>query len=154
MLMAHSPPWRQQQHKKMRCMPDLKSRPAQALWWFTILASSYSLLERFVNRFYHWSTNFDGLKRRQLRLNLCLRQSAHKNGSLRANQGYHQCPRPCWGFYQHSSEVWRPPGLNYHQMGFAIHLKVLVITMLFPWHQAKTFHRLPPPDGRADQRAK
>ena len=37
--------------------------------------------------------------------------------------------------------------------GIAIYLKVLVIAMLFPRHQAKTPHRLLPLDKQADRKA-
>ena len=47
-------------------MLGLKGSPPQALWGLTILAGVYPPLERFINRFCHWSTNFNGLKERQL----------------------------------------------------------------------------------------
>ena len=56
--------------------------------------------------------------------------------------------------YQRSNEASRSPGLNCHRPGVDFHLKVLVIAMLFPRHQAKTLHRFPPLDRRADQKAK
>ena len=47
-------------------MPGLKNSPPQALWEITILIGAYLLVEGFINRFYHSSTNFDGFKGRQL----------------------------------------------------------------------------------------
>ena len=137
----------------MRCMFGLESSPAQTLWWLTILANSYPPLERFINAFCHWSTNFDGLEGRQLWLNLCHRSSAHKDGSLWISQGHHWRPKPCWDHHWRGSKALRPLRLNCHRPGVTIHLKVLVIAILFPRHQTKTLHRFPPPDGWADQKA-
>ena len=69
-------------------MPELKTSLPQALWGLIILAGAYLPLEEFIDRFCHWFTNFDGLKKRQLSLNLCHRQLAHKNSSLQASQGH------------------------------------------------------------------
>ena len=144
--MANALPWRQRLYEGMQRMPGLKNSPAQGLWWFIIFASSYLSLERFIDGFCHWCTSFDGLEERQLWLNPCHRQSAHKNNLLRASEGHHQYPKPCWGHYWRGSEALRPPRPNCHRPGVAFHLKVLVIAMLFPWHQAEAINRLPSSD--------
>ena len=40
----------------------LKNSPTQALWWLTILAGCYPLLEGFIDRFCHGFASFDGLE--------------------------------------------------------------------------------------------
>ena len=50
----------------MQRMPGLKNSLTQAIWELTILASSYQLLERFINGFCHRATNFNKLEERQL----------------------------------------------------------------------------------------
>ena len=152
-LLTNAPPWLWGLREEMRCMPGLESSPTQALWWLTILADSYPPLEGFIDGFCHWSTNFDRLEGRQLRLNPRHRRSAHKDGSLRTSQGHHRRPGPCWGHHRRCSEASRPPGLNRHRLGVALHLKVLVIAMLFPRHQAETIYCLPPADKRLDWKA-
>ena len=127
----------------MQRMFGLKSSLAQALWWLTIIANSYPLLEEFIDGFCYWSTNFDGLEKRQLRLNPCHRRLAHKDGLLQTSQGHHRRPGPCWGHHRRGSEASRPPGLNRHRPGVALHLEVLVIAMLFPRHQAEAINPLP-----------
>ena len=47
-------------------MPNLKNSPTQALWWLTILASAYLLLNKFIDEFCHWATNFDRFEEQQL----------------------------------------------------------------------------------------
>ena len=134
----------------MRHMPSLKSNLAQALWWLTILASFYLLLKRFINEFYHWFTNFDGLERRQLWLNPCHCRSTHNNSLLRANQGNHWRLWPCWGHHWRGNEASQSSGLNHHQLGVAFQLKVMIIAMLFPSHQIKAIHYLLSADGQPD----
>ena len=63
-------------------MFGLKNNLTQAIWWLTILINSYQLLEKFIDKFYHQVTNLNGLKGRQLWVNPCHRQLAHKNSSL------------------------------------------------------------------------
>ena len=152
-LLANAPPWRRRLCEGMQCMPSLESSPTQAIRWLTILASSYPLLERLIDGFRHGFANFDGLEGRQLWLNPCHCRPAHKDGSLRASQGHHQCLGPSRGHYRHSSEASRPPRLNRHRPGVSFHLEVLVIAMLFPRHQAETLHRLPPANGRPNWEA-
>ena len=149
-LLANAPPWRQQLRKKMQCMPSLKSSPTQAIRWLTILAGSYLLLEGLIDRFCHGFTNFDGLKGRQLWLNPCHCWPAHKDGLLQASQGHHWCLRPSRGHYQRSSKVSQPPRLNCHRLGVFFHLEVLIIAMLFSWHQAETLHCFSPTNGQPD----
>ena len=146
-LLANAPPWRWGLCKGMRHMSGLESSPTQVLWWLTILANSYPPLERFIDGFCHGSTNFDGLEGRQLRLNPCHRQLAHKDGSLQTSQGHYWRPGPCWDHHWHRSEASRPSGLNCHRPGVALHLEVLVIAMLFSRHQAEAINRLPSSDG-------
>ena len=153
-LLANALPWRQRLYKEMRCMPGLKSSLAQALWWITIFANSYLSLEGFIDKFYHLFTNFDRLEVRQLWLNPCHCQLAHKNGSLQASQGHHQRPGPCWSHHQRGSEISRPLRLNCHWPGVVFHLKVLVITMLFPRHQVEAIYCFPPADRWPDREAK
>ena len=50
----------------MQYMPSFKNSLLQALWGLTIFAGAYLPLERFINGFYHWAINFDGLEGRQL----------------------------------------------------------------------------------------
>ena len=69
-----------------------------------------------------------------------------------SQSSHHQYSRPCRSHYQHSVEVLRPPRLDHHQPGVSFYLEVLVITMLFLWHQAETLHRLPSTDRRSDQK--
>ena len=125
-------------------MSDLRNSPAQALWWFTILASFYLLLKGFINGFYHWFSNFDRLEGRQLWLNPRHCQSAHKDSSLWASQGQHWRSESCWGHYQRGNEASRPPRLNHHRPRVAFHFKVLLIAMLFI-----TFY--PQTDGQTDR---
>ena len=73
----------------MQCMLSFESIMTQAIWWLTILADSYLLLERFINEFYYRFANFDRLEEKQLWLNLCYRQPAHKDSLLQASQDYH-----------------------------------------------------------------
>ena len=131
-------------------MPDLENTPSQALWEFTILVGAYPLLERFIDRFFYWFINFTGLKRRKLWLNLCHCQFAYKDGSLRVNQGHHWCLGPCKKYYQCGSEIPWSFRLDCHQLGVAVHLKNLVIAMLFPRHQVEVIYYLPPMDGWPD----
>ena len=137
----------------MQCMPSLKSSPIQAIQLLTILVNSYPLLEELIDRFCHGFANFDGLKRRQLWLNPCHCWLTHKNGLLRASQGYYWCPRSSRSYYQRSNEASRPPRLNCHQPKVAIHLEIRVIALLFPWHKVETLYRLPFTNGRLDQKA-
>ena len=65
-LLANTPPWCRELRKGMQYMPGLESSSAHALWWLTIFAGAYPPLERFIDRFCHWSTNFDGLDGRHL----------------------------------------------------------------------------------------
>ena len=146
-LLANVLPWRQGLYKGMQCMLSLKSSPTQALWWLTILANFYPPLEGFIDGFCHGFASFDGLEGGQLWLDTCHRQPAHEDGSLRASQGHHRCSGPCWGHHRRGSEASRPPGLNRHRPGVALHLEVLVIAMLFPRHQAEAINRLPSSDG-------
>ena len=44
-------------------MPGLKNNPIQILWLLTIFASTYLLLKKFINKFCHQVTNFDGLEK-------------------------------------------------------------------------------------------
>ena len=133
-ILANAPPWRQLLCEGMQCMPSLENSPTQAIWWLAILAGSYPLLKRLINRFCHGFANFNGLKERQLWLNPCHCQPAHKNSSLQVSQGHHQCPGPSRDNYWRSSEAWRLPRLNRHRPKVFFHLEVLVIAMLFPWH--------------------
>ena len=153
-LLANVPLWRWRLHEEMQCMFSLKSNPTQAIRWLTILAGFYPLLKRLINKFCHGFANFDRLERRQLWLNPCHHQLAHKDDSLQVSQSHHWCPEPCKDHHQYSGEASRPLRFNCHQPGVAFHLKVLIITMLFFWHQVETFHCLPPTDRRSDQKAK
>ena len=152
-LLVNTLPWCQELCERMQCMLGLKSSRTQALWWLTILANFYPPLERFINGFCHWSTNFDGLKRGQLWLNLCHRQLAHKDGLLRASQSNYWQPKPCWGHYWRTSKASWPSGLNDHRLRVAFYLKVLVIAMLFCKHQAEAIHCLLLTDRRPDWEA-
>ena len=134
----------------MQYMLSLESNPTQAIWWLTILIGFYSLLERLINRFCYSFANFDGQKKRQLWLNPCHYQLANKNDLLQASEGYYQCFGPSKGYYWHSSDISRPPRLNYQRPGVFFHLEILVIAMLFPRHQAETFYHLTPANGRPD----
>ena len=153
-LLANTLPWQWWLYEEMQCMSSLGNSPTQTIWWFTILANSYLLLKKLINRFYHKFANFDGLEGRQLWFNLCHRQLAHKYDLLQASQGHHWCFGLCRGHHQRSSEASRPPRLDYHQSGVAFHLKILVITMLFSWHQVETLHHFLSIDKRSDQKAK
>ena len=135
-------------------MPSLESSPTQAIRWLTILAGSYPLLEGLIDGFCHGFANFNGLEERQLWLNPCHYWLAYKDNSLQASQDYHQCSGPCKGYHRRSGEASRLPRLDHHRPGVSFHLKVLVIAMLFPRHQAETLYRLPPTNGRSDQKAK
>ena len=148
--MANAPPWRERLCEGMWCMPSLESSPTQAIRWLTIFVGSYLLLKGLINRFHHGFANFDRLEGRQLWLYPRHRRPAHENGSLRASQGHHQCPGPSKGYDQRSSEASRPPRLYHHRLGVSFHLEVLVIAMLFPWHQVETLHCLPPANGRSN----
>ena len=128
-------------------MFGLKSNPSQALWWFTIVASSYLPLKRFINRFCHKFANFNKLKGGQLWLNTCHRWLVHKNGLLQTSHSYHQYSRPCKGHYRHDNKRARAFRLDYYQPGVPFYLKVLVIAMLFSRHQAKAIYRLLPTNG-------
>ena len=46
----------------MQYMLGLKNSLIQALWQLTILANVYLPLERFIDRFYYQTTNFDRLE--------------------------------------------------------------------------------------------
>ena len=151
-LLANALLWCQRLCEGVQYMPSLKSSPTQAIQWLTILAGSYLLLKKLIDGFCHGFANFDGLERKQLWLNPRHRWPAHKDGSLQASQGHHQCPGPSRDHYQRSSEASRPPRLNRHRPGVSFHLKVLVIAMLFPRHQAETLYRFLPTDGRSDQK--
>ena len=135
-------------------MSSLKSSLTQAIRWLTILACSYLPLEKFINRFCHGFANLNRLEGRQLWLNLCHRWLAHKDSPLQTSQGYHQCPKPCWGHYQCGSEALRPSKLNCHWLRVTIYLEILVIAILFPQHKAETLHCLLSTDGQLDQKAK
>ena len=145
--------WRWRLWKGMQCMPSLESSLAQAIRWLTILAGFYLSLKGLINGFCHGFANFDWLKKRQLWLNPCHCQPAHKDGLLQVSQGHYQYLGPCKSHHQRSGETSRPPRLNHHQPGVSFHLEVLVIAMLFPRHQAKTLYRLPPVNGRPDKEA-
>ena len=140
--LANAAPWCRQLRKGMQYMPSLESCPTQAIRWLTILADSYPLLKKLIDRFCHKFIDFDGLEGRQLWLNPCHRWPTHKDGSLRASQDHHWCPGPSRGHYRRSSEASRPPRLNCHQPGVLFHLKVLVIALLFLRHQTETLHHL------------
>ena len=73
----------------MQRMSGLESSPPQALWGLTILAGAHPPLERFIDGFCHWFTNFDELEERQVQLNPYHCQLAHKDGSLQTSQGHH-----------------------------------------------------------------
>ena len=107
---------------------------------------------------YQWilsfAYQFDGLKGRELWFNPCHRSSAPKNSSLQASQGHHQRPRLCWSHNWRSNEASRTSKLNCHWLGIAFYLKVLVIAMLFPRHQAEAIHCLSLIDGQPDWEAK
>ena len=152
-LLVNTPLWRHPLREGIQFMSSLESSPTQAIQWLTILAGSYPLLEGLIDGFRHGFANFDGLEGRQLWLNPRHRRPAHEDGSLRASQGYHRCPGPSRGHYRHSSKASRPPRLNCYRPGVFFHLKVLVIAMLFPRHQAETLHRLPPANGRPNWEA-
>ena len=47
-------------------MFSLENNPTQAMQWLTILASSYLLLEKLINKFCYGFANFNKLKKRQL----------------------------------------------------------------------------------------
>ena len=130
----------------MRCISGLESSPPQVLWGLTVLAGAYPPLKRFINGFCHWPINFDRLEGRQLWLNSCYCELAHKDDLLQISQDHYQRPGLCWGHHQRGSEALPPSGLNCHRPKVALHLKVLVITMLFFWHQAEVIHSFPPAD--------
>ena len=152
-LLANALPWYRQQCEKMQYMSSLKNSLIQAIRWLTILAGSYPPLERFIDGFCHGFANLNGLEERQLWLNPSYYWLAHKDGPLQTNQGYYWCPGPCWGHHWRGCETSWPPRLNCHRPGVAIHLEILVIAMLFPWHKAETLYRLPPTNGQLDQKA-
>ena len=131
-------------------MLGLKSSLPQALWGLTIFAGAHPPLERIINGFCHWSTNFDRLEGRQLQLNPRHCRLAHKDGSLQASQGHHRRPGPGRGHHRRGSETARAPRLDRHQPGVTFHLEVLVIAMLFLRHQAEAINRLPSSDGWPD----
>ena len=137
----------------MQYMLSLESSPTQAIRCLIILNGSYPSLERFINRFYHGFANLNGLKKSKLWLNPRHCLSAHEDGLLQSGQDNHQCPEPGWGHHQRGSEVSQPLRLNCHQLGIAIHLEILIIAMLFPWHQTETLYHLLSIDGRFDQKA-
>ena len=138
----------------MQCMLSLKSNLTQAIRLLRILAGSYLLLKRLIDGFCHRFANFDGLEGRQLWFNPCHYWPAYKDDSLRASQGYYQYSKPCKRHYQCSGEALWSPKLDQHQSRVSFHLKILVIAMLFPQHQAETFYRLLPINKRSDQKAK
>ena len=138
----------------MQYLPSLESSLIQAIWWLTIFTNSYLLLKGLINKFCHKFANFDRLKGRQLWLNPRYHQSAHKDSLLQANQGNYQCPGPCKRHYQYSDNPSQPLRLNCHWLGVVFHFKVLIIAMLFLWHQIETFHCFLPIDKQSDQKAK
>ena len=149
-LLANALPWHQRQCKGMQYMPSLESNSTQAIQWLTILADFYPLLEKLIIWFCHGFANFDRLEKRQLWLNSYHCQPAHKDDSLQASQGHYQCLGPCRGHYWRNGEASRPLKLDHHRLGVFFHLEVLVIAILFPWHQAETLYCLPPANGRPD----
>ena len=128
--------------EEIQYMFGLKSSVAQALWWVIILTYSYIPLERFFNRFYHWFTKIDGLDGRQLWPNTQHHWPACEDCSLQASQGHYWYFRHNKGHYWNIGEASRLPRHNCYQLWVAIHLKVLVIAMLFFRHQEKILHRL------------
>ena len=153
-LLADALSRRQGLHKGMQYMFGFKKNPTEALWWLTILASSYPLLEKYIDRFCHKFANFDKLEGRQLWLNLCYRWPTHKDSLLQATQGHYQSLGPCWGHHQYGSDVSQSFRLNCHWIGVTLYLKIIIITMLLFKHQAKTLHCLLPVDKRLNWEAK
>ena len=88
-------------------MPGLESNPPQALWRLTILAGAFPPLEGFINRFCHWLTNFDKLERKQLWLNSCHCQLAHKDGLLQASHSVMlwPCDFITWSHLSSSNDI-------------------------------------------------
>ena len=87
-------------------------------------------------------THLNRLEKRQLQLysNYCW--PAKKDGSLQAGKDHHQCTRPCWSYNQRSNTSPQSAQLNHDGKKLFVHLKVLVIALLPPWHKMQVIHRV------------
>ena len=78
----------------------------------------------------------------------------YKKSLLQTNLDYNQCSKPCWDHYQYGSEVSQSSRLNCYQLEVTIHLKVLVIAILFCQYQAETLHYFLSTNKQSDQKVK
>ena len=119
-----------------------RKRWGRALQWSSIFAGTYSLMERPIDGLCNRPTHLNQLEGRQLQLYSSHRWPTNKDDLLEAGKDHHQCTRPSWGYNQRSSTSPRFARLNRDGQRLLVHLKVLVIALLLPWHKTQVIHRV------------
>ena len=135
---------------KIRRVSSLQSRLPQVLWGLTVATGANTLLEGPFIGFRHGITDFNQLKGRKLWLHPSYHRSAHENSALWASQGHHWYSGVSWSHFRHGSPAPWPLQFNHIRYRLIVHLQILIIALLLPWHQTKTLNCLPSSDRWPD----
>ncbi len=133
---------------------DFKGNPSQAIRRSSIIAHSYSLVERPINRLCYRPSNLSQLKAWQLRLDIGYHQPAYENGTLQASQDYDRCTRSSKSDHRYDCAASRSFGVNYNGLRLVFYIKVLVLVVLLSRHQKKAIYSLLPLNRWPDQETK
>ena len=125
-----------------------------ALWWPAVFTYTDTLVEGPLHGLCDWITVVFWLERRQLWLDSRNCQLVDQDGALQASQSHHWRSGTSKSHPRRGSLTLQPTKLNHDWQRLVFYLKILVITLLLPWHQTKALNRVPSLDKRSNQTAK
>ncbi len=128
----------------LRRLPGFKGSLSQAVRRSSIVAHSYSLVERPVNGLCYRPTNLRQLEMWQLRLDIGHCWIAYENSILQTSQGYNRYTGSSRSDYQCDCAAPRNSWVNCDGLRLAIHIKVLVLVVLLSTDQKEAIYSLPP----------
>ena len=113
---------------------SLQGSLSQALRWSSIVSYTNAPMEKPFDGLCDRSTGINQFKERQLRLHSSHCWSTPEDATLRTGPDLLWCIRACKSHHRRSSTPPRAPAFNRYWSRLPIHLDILVIALLLPWH--------------------